>query len=84
LAYHAEATGIGVGTNERNWHGDEPTQIKPGETITATIKFSSRPGRIASPGNCRIQLNMLFVSRDGYGNNIGFTPQSLVGEIKVN
>jgi curli biogenesis system outer membrane secretion channel CsgG len=85
--FHATAhdvAGIGVGSVERNWPGGAPAQIKSSETVTATIKFSSRPGRTASPGNCRIQVDMFFLTRDGYGDTVGSTPQSLVGEIKVN
>jgi curli biogenesis system outer membrane secretion channel CsgG len=62
----------------------DPTQIRPGESIPATIKFSSRPGRVATAGRCRLQLNILAFSRDGYGHFQSHAERTVVGEITTN
>jgi curli biogenesis system outer membrane secretion channel CsgG len=83
-----DVTGIGIGYWDGNGGGyvigDLPTQINPQQTITATVKFSSPPGRVATPGNCRVQVEYLALARNGYGKFTGSVVKSIVGEIKVN
>lgn len=56
------------------------TQIKPHDSISATINFFTRPGRNASRGTCRIQLTIGLLNIDGYGKVIGFKSNNFMTE----
>jgi hypothetical protein len=58
----SSATGISFGqysmqTRTIQFEAFNPaTEIKPGDSVTATIAFASSEGRSASPGVCTLQL----------------------------
>jgi TolB-like protein len=58
------------------------TEIKPGDSISATTKFVSRANRAATAGQCSLQLELLLGSdfADGHGR---CTAQNLVCKIEA-
>jgi curli biogenesis system outer membrane secretion channel CsgG len=50
-------------------HFYQATEIKPGETVSATAKFYSDENRIASAGDCSVQLE--FLSGNDFNNGSG-------------
>ena len=60
----------------------QATEIKPGDSISATVKFYSREGRTPSTGQCNLQLEFLL----GYDFSPGFghcTAENFVTKIKA-
>jgi TolB-like protein len=60
----------------------QATEIRPGDAVTATIKFYSREGRTPATGQCNLSLEFLL----GYDFNPGFgncTAENFVTKIKT-
>jgi TolB-like protein len=58
------------------------SEIKPGDSISATVKFKSRDGRRASAGNCTLQLEVL-VGQDFGGGDGTASVNNLMGTVKA-
>jgi len=75
----------GVETCDLSYKGTfhKATEIKPGDSIPATIKFGGRGSGPASPGQCTVQLEFLL----GYSMNRGYdskaTPHNLVARMEA-
>lgn len=59
------------------------TEIKPKESLSATVKYFSRPGDLPSPGMCQVQLELL-VANSFSGNFASATAHSLSAKIEAN
>lgn len=59
------------------------TEIKPNDSLSATVKFFSRPGDLPSPGMCQVQLELL-VANSFSGNFASATAHSLSARIEAN
>jgi hypothetical protein len=77
-----DISGIGFGYWGNGFTGDA-TRCSPHDTISATIKYSSPPGRGAKPGPCRIKLSFLSLGQDGYGKFRTSIEHTILGEIKT-
>lgn len=83
-ASERDLSGVGAGHAVRPFGllGNS-SQIGPRETLSLTLKFSSLPGRIASPGMCSVNLNTILLEKDGYNRFSAWQTYNLVGKIKV-
>ena len=80
--YRAQWNGIsGIAfTAFQNGGFFQATEIRPNDSITATVKFGSYFNRQMSPGNCRLQLEFL-VGRNFNGSFSAATEENLVTQI---
>lgn len=80
----SDVKGIAVG----GWwqftgYSGDATEIKPKDSISATINFHTRPGRNASHATCRVQLTVALLTIDGYGNISGMKNNNFMTEMKT-
>lgn len=86
----ASISGIGYASYEKARYGygggdsfSPATEIKPGDSITITIKLVGSPGKPVAPGKCSLQMEFL-VGHDFGGNAGSVTINNFVGDLKAN
>ena len=63
-------------------HLNQATEIQPGDSVIATAKFFSQQGRLATAGQCTVQLEIL-VSNDFNDNGGSCTTKNLSAKISA-
>ena len=63
-------------------HLNQATEIQPGDSVIATAKFFSQQGRLATAGQCTVQLEIL-VSNDFDNNGGSCTTKNLSAKISA-